>query len=251
MTMKRRQVTDKDGNRYRGEMSGGMRHGFGTLIYAETQDVYQGDFENDVPHGAGKYIRSGGDKNGTFEGLWVDGKVDQVKKGRAKIVEDNGDVYDGGFHHWKRHGQGVLRKKNGEVYKGQFRDWKPNGHGVLRYRNGATYDGFFKDGVCVCVCVFITTVRHHFLFTNLLIQICHEYETGEPDDGSYHKQYQDQPSLYDAKLNSYRGGWNDDKRKSRDRRKDQRKTKEDDDKRESREKKKEQSSPKGAVSLTN
>lgn len=181
--MKRKQVTDKDGNRYKGEMSGGLRHGYGTLIYAETQDVYQGDFENDVPHGAGKYIRSGGDKNGTFEGLWFNGKVDQVKKGRAKVVEENGDVYDGGFHHWKRHGQGVLRKKDGEVYEGQFKDGLPNGHGILRYRNGATYDGFFKDG--------------------------------EPDNGSYRKHSKEQSSLYDAKLNSYRGELKHDKRGSK------------------------------------
>ncbi len=146
MVAKKRQIIDDEGNIYKGETIDGLRHGFGTLVYAKTQDVYQGDFENDLPHGAGKYIRSGGDKEGTFEGLWVEGEVDQVKKGRAKVNEKNGDVYEGGFHHWKRHGKGLLQKANGEVYNGQFKDGLPNGQGIMKYRNGKTYEGNFVDG---------------------------------------------------------------------------------------------------------
>ena len=149
MVAKRRQLTDNEGNLYKGEVVNGLRNGYGTLTYAKTQDVYQGDFENDVPHGTGKYVRAGGGRDGTFEGLWVDGEVQQVKKGRAKIKEENGDIYEGGFHHWKRHGKGVLKTANGEVYKGQFVDGLPNGQGAIRYKNGETYEGHFKDGKCL------------------------------------------------------------------------------------------------------
>lgn len=147
MVVKRQQITDEEGNVYKGEVVNGLRHGYGTLVYAKTQDVYQGDFENDVPHGAGKYVRAGGAKDGTFEGLWVEGIVDKVKKGRAKITEDNGDIYEGGFNHWKRHGQGVLHKSNGDVYNGQFKDGLPNGNGIIRYSNGEMFEGYFRDGM--------------------------------------------------------------------------------------------------------
>lgn len=142
----RRQLIDDEGNVYKGEVYNGRRNGVGTLVYAKTKDVYQGDFENDVPHGAGKYIRAGGEKDGTYEGLWVDGILDRVKKGRTKIFEANGDVYEGGFHHWKKHGQGILHKSNGDVYSGQFEDDLPNGHGIIRYANGETFEGNFKNG---------------------------------------------------------------------------------------------------------
>jgi hypothetical protein len=149
MPPKKKKLVDDEGNVYKGEVVNNLRHGFGTLVYNETQDIYQGDFENDVPHGAGKYIRAGGGKDGTFEGLWVEGEVDQVKKGRAKIKEKNGDIYEGGFHHWKRQGKGVLRRRNGEVYNGQFRDGLPNGHGIIKYKNGKTYEGNFRDGTFI------------------------------------------------------------------------------------------------------
>ena len=146
MVAKKRQLTDNEGNVYKGDVVGGLMHGSGTLLYAKTQDVYQGDFENDLPHGAGKYVRAGGEKDGTYEGLWEEGELVQVKKGRAKIKEKNGDVYDGGFHHWKRHGQGILQKKNGQIYNGQFKDGLPNGRGIMKYKDGKTYEGYFKDG---------------------------------------------------------------------------------------------------------
>jgi hypothetical protein len=146
MDVKRKQITDEEGNKYKGDVVDGLRHGFGTILYAQTKDIYQGEFEDDYPHGAGKYIRAGGAKDGTFEGLWVEGRVDKVKKGRAKVVDGNGDVYEGGFHHWKRHGQGVLNMSNGDVYNGQFRDGLPNGSGIIRYEDGETFEGYFRDG---------------------------------------------------------------------------------------------------------
>ena len=143
----RKQINDEEGNVYKGEVVDGLRHGYGTIVYSKTKDVYQGEFENDVPHGAGKYIRAGGERDGTFEGLWIDGVVEKLKKGRAKVIEDNGDVYEGGFHHWKRHGHGILQKSNGEIYNGQFQDGLYNGPGIIRYPNGKSFEGLFRDGM--------------------------------------------------------------------------------------------------------
>ena len=60
-------IVDQNGNVYKGEVLRGRRHGRGTIVYADTRDVYQGDFENDVPHGAGRYFRAGAENGGSLQ----------------------------------------------------------------------------------------------------------------------------------------------------------------------------------------
>jgi len=136
-------VVDQHGNVYKGEVLRGKRHGRGTIVYADTRDVYQGDFENDVPHGAGRYFRAGAE-NGLFEGLWKDGELYQVKKGHACIEDSNGDHYDGGFDHWKRHGKGTLKSANGDLYEGYWKQGLRHGYGILQYKDGTKFEGQFK-----------------------------------------------------------------------------------------------------------
>jgi len=136
-------VVDQHGNVYKGEVLRGKRHGRGTIVYADTRDVYQGDFEKDVPHGAGRYYRAGAE-NGLFEGLWKDGELYQVKKGRACIEDSNGDHYDGGFDHWKRHGKGTLKSANGDLYEGYWKQGLRHGYGILQYEDGTKFEGQFK-----------------------------------------------------------------------------------------------------------
>mmetsp|Transcript_12700 Transcript_12700/g.19046 ORF Transcript_12700/g.19046 Transcript_12700/m.19046 type:complete len:659 (-) Transcript_12700:229-2205(-) len=145
---------DEFGNVYKGDVLNGKFHGKGTLLYAESGDVYHGDFENGVPHGSGKFLRDGGKtgvKDGVYEGLWNNGVLQQVKKGRAKIALDNGDVYEGGFHHWKRHGMGKLIQNDGEVYDGQWKEGMKHGPGRIEYPDGAFFDGNFRDDEAVVV----------------------------------------------------------------------------------------------------
>jgi len=139
---------DHEGNVYKGGILNGKRNGEGILLYADTEDVYKGDFEHGLPHGSGKYIRKGsldGGADGIFEGLWNHGVLSAVKKGKAKIVLENGDVYEGGFNHWKRHGQGKLNQYNGAVYKGQWQAGLRNGRGKQSYPDGYVFEGQFKD----------------------------------------------------------------------------------------------------------
>jgi hypothetical protein len=143
---------DHEGNVYKGGILNGKRNGEGILLYADTEDVYKGDFEHGLPHGSGKYIRKGsldGGADGVFEGLWNHGVLSAVKKGKAKIVLENGDVYEGGFNHWKRHGQGKLNQYNGAVYKGQWQAGLRNGRGKQSYPDGYVFEGQFKDGKSV------------------------------------------------------------------------------------------------------
>ena len=137
------QVEDSFGNVYRGELLNGKRNGHGTLVYAETRDIFQGDFENDVPHGRGKYFRFG---SHGFEGLWENGTLTQVKSGQATLVEKNGDKYKGTFENWKRHGVGKLIKSNGERYLGEFKDGLRHGTGTIYFADGSQYKGIFRKG---------------------------------------------------------------------------------------------------------
>lgn len=140
---------DAEGNVYKGDVLDGERHGQGILLYAGTGDVYQGDFENRLQHGTGKFIRGGqieGNKDGMYEGLWQEGILTQVKKGKARIELENGDVYDGGFNHWKRHGKGKLVEYNGAVYDGQWKNGLRDGPGKQTYPDGYVFKGKFNQG---------------------------------------------------------------------------------------------------------
>lgn len=142
---------DALGNVYKGDVQNGKRHGKGMLLYADTGDVYQGDFEHGEPHGSGKYIKKemmDGNRDGVYEGLWTHGKLTAVKKGKARMVSDNGDIYEGGFNHWKRHGRGKLIQYNGAIYKGMWKDGQRCGKGVQSYPDGYVFKGTFKDGKC-------------------------------------------------------------------------------------------------------
>jgi hypothetical protein len=144
--MSEKRTVDAEGNVYKGDLLYGKRHGHGTLVYAQTRDVYQGDFDDDLPHGSGKYFRADEGGKGIFEGLWNHGELEQVKKGRARIEDENGDIYEGGFNHWKRHGKGELTTANGETYVGQFENGVRSGFGLLTYADGTEFEGLFKNG---------------------------------------------------------------------------------------------------------
>ena len=55
---------------------------------------------------------------------------------------------------------------------------------------------------------------YSFIVHQFYFYICYKHEIGEPDDGSHRKQSKEQSSLYDAKLNSYRGDLKHDKRET-------------------------------------
>jgi hypothetical protein len=72
---------DEAGNTYEGQFLGGIRDGFGTIHYVETNDRYEGQWFNDKPHGPGKLVM--GDGIGNFEGVWHKGTLSQVKQGET------------------------------------------------------------------------------------------------------------------------------------------------------------------------
>lgn len=60
-----------DKGKYKGQVVGGIRNGFGIQIWDEG-GRYEGMWTNNKAEGKGKYIHPGGD---VYEGEWKDGKV--------------------------------------------------------------------------------------------------------------------------------------------------------------------------------
>ena len=96
------------------------------------------------PHGAGRLVDAQGD---LYEGEFVDG----VLNGRGRAVHRTGAVYEGNFREGVFSGQGVLRMPNGDEYRGSFERGAFNGPGTLGYGkprpDGPTeVSGIWKDG---------------------------------------------------------------------------------------------------------
>jgi hypothetical protein len=80
-----------DGSTYEGAWVENSQCGYGTLRYALSGDVYEGEFEDDLRHGQGKW---------TF------------------TAEGHVCVYEGGFEDDEMHGQGTLTDDEGVVTRG-------------------------------------------------------------------------------------------------------------------------------------
>lgn len=138
------QVTDKNGNKFTGQLINGKRNGFGKMMFAHSGNTYEGNWLYNRPHGFGRVVK--GEGGGEYEGEWYNGKIVRVKEGIACIVSSKGDKYDGTFKNWKRHGYGVLTRENGEKYSGYFLDGQRSGYGSVTYPDGSAYEGiFFND----------------------------------------------------------------------------------------------------------
>ena len=76
------------------------------------------------------------------------GDVDESGRwhGYGVLTYENGDHYEGYFHHGLREGYGILTYANGDQYRGQFRYDKRQGKGVMIYGNGNRYVGSFHHG---------------------------------------------------------------------------------------------------------
>ena len=55
------------------QISGGKRHGVGTVVYANNRGVYEGQFANDMQHGEGIFKVGGEEVKGTWTNDIFDG----------------------------------------------------------------------------------------------------------------------------------------------------------------------------------
>jgi len=131
-----------NGNMYTGKWKDGRRHGTGIFKWKDADQrsyshtspflkvlngdeanqencnmTYNGDFENDVPHGNGV------------------------------LTYPSGDIYEGSFEYSEFHGVGIMTYKDGSEYSGAWKHSKCHGVGVYIFTGGNNYVGDFECGV--------------------------------------------------------------------------------------------------------
>ncbi len=125
--------------KYFGEFRNGKLHGKG-LLYYNNGRKYEGDFDNNTPHGFATETYPNQDK---YIGQFAHG----YKNGKGDYYYSNGEIYEGKFLDNKPHGQGILKMPNGSIYEGNFALGKCNGKGKFKYGNGDSYEGEWSNSV--------------------------------------------------------------------------------------------------------
>ena len=128
---------------YAGEFNAGKREGRGREIDTNG-DIYDGTFVNDAREGRGTcmYVSDGSE----YEGDWKGGK----RNGYGVLQLGNRgcsrrDAYVGKFIANLPHGKGKMININGDIYEGMFKDGQKHGAGVCRHADGQTLTGKWKN----------------------------------------------------------------------------------------------------------
>ncbi|KPI85070.1 phosphatidylinositol-4-phosphate 5-kinase-like protein [Leptomonas seymouri] len=132
--------TFPSGATYEGSFKDGKIEGYGEYTYAQTGDVYTGEWKADQKHGQGTYKCANGDR---YVGQWYMGN----RHGKGQFAFANGDEYVGSWRDNKMNGYGIfLVATSGDRYSGYWKGGLRQGSGTLRYGNGDLYDGEWNAG---------------------------------------------------------------------------------------------------------
>ena len=128
---------------YFGEVVSGMKHGSGSMVYADGS-VFNGEFAVGLRCGSGNIVHSDGSG---YEGTWS--KDVQGTVGRHAIVskEKGSVVFEGVCSEGVYSGHGRLTTTTDGVYEGMFRDSQP--YGVCTHTDtlGRVTTGPYHDGI--------------------------------------------------------------------------------------------------------
>jgi hypothetical protein len=127
------------GEIFEGQFVHGLWTGYGRCIYTITGEDYTGYFLNNIKHGHGVTKHQDGR---IFEGAYSFGV-----KTEGKMTYKDGSTYLGKWFRGARHGRGTYTFLNGSVFFGEFRDDRMHGSGVLNWTNGSRYIGQWRNGV--------------------------------------------------------------------------------------------------------
>jgi hypothetical protein len=119
-----REITFADGAIYRGGVKGTNLHGRGEYIAKSFR--YEGEFNEGVKHGQGKYAWENGNR---YEGPFADDRPNGV----GRYFFANGDTYNGEVKNGALTGRGIYVTKGGDTLEGTFVDAKLHGVGIYRY----------------------------------------------------------------------------------------------------------------------
>lgn len=132
--------TFPSGATYEGSFKDGKIEGYGVYTYAQTGDVYAGEWKADLKHGHGSYKFANGDR---YVGQWYMGN----KHGKGQFAFVNGDEYVGSWRDNQMNGYGIFQiVENGDRYEGYWKGGLRQGRGTLRHGNGDVYDGEWDGG---------------------------------------------------------------------------------------------------------
>ena len=102
----------------------GQRHGRGRMVYGRSKDVYVGEWQHDVPHGAGtKYY--------IVRPIAWDGDS------TAEVDCCDGGMYVGEWQRGKQHGLGRMDYPTGETYSGHWDQGRYGSAGTMMREEGA------------------------------------------------------------------------------------------------------------------
>jgi len=138
-------VTYPNGDVYEGEFQDKVKHGKGKYTFAAKEDeadeeavqaVYEGEYINGRRAGLGTMTYPDGSR---YRGQWADSK----RNGTGSITYSNGDIYSGSWSKDRRHGEGTyLFAESDATFMG---DWE-NGtfaSGHFQHKDGTSYEGYF------------------------------------------------------------------------------------------------------------
>lgn len=127
-----------NGDSYFGDWENNDFNGIGTFTYQNQKSLYEGEWQNGLQHGVGRYKSP----KLTYSGEWDNGWMD----GDGRFYFPNGDKYEGTIHQNKIDGIGCYEFANGNCYEGEFVDGQITGNGVFQFKDGNRFEGEFYNG---------------------------------------------------------------------------------------------------------
>lgn len=134
---------DFENGMYQGDIVAGVRHGQGRMEF-NNYDLYEGNWENGLMHGIGKYKFWDKSKDvftEAYQGEFYKG----IRQGKGRMEYANHDVYFGTWQNDFRTGEGVCWFADGSMFHGIWK-YDQMVRGVFRTSSGERYDGEFKKG---------------------------------------------------------------------------------------------------------
>ncbi len=133
------EIAYKNGDRYVGMISNGLKNGYGEFKGADGS-FYKGAWQGDLKHGRGTDADG---KGNSYTGDFMYG----YHHGTGEYTDRGGNRYRGTFYKGMMSGKGEMMYRDGRRYNGEFRNDEPDGTGLMEYPDGKRVEGMFKKGV--------------------------------------------------------------------------------------------------------